>query len=106
MAMFTHDYSRLLTIEDAMFLFWPVTSKGESKGCYTSVLFEVPDLKRSIICIILGRAFLVHLLRIFMRTYFLSTWASRVQPNALLASIQCMEKGGKSGTCAWSVNKF
>ena len=65
----THNYSRLLTIEDvtAMVLCLPRTSKSTSKGSYSSVLFEVRDLKRYIICI-------------------------RVQPNALLASIQCMEK--------------
>ena len=75
-----------------MVLCLPRTSKSTSKGSYSSVLFEVRDLKRYIICIILGCTFFVHFPLIFIRTYFLTPWTSRVQPNALLASVQCMEK--------------
>ena len=42
------------------------------------VPFEVRDLKRYIMRILHGRSFLIHFLRIFMRTFFLSPWTSRV----------------------------
>lgn len=73
-----------------MFLFWPGTSKGSSKGRYSSVLFEFRDIKRYMMCIVFFHA---RTLWIFMRGYFLSPWASTCYGKMIALPSPCF-KGG------------
>ena len=62
----------------ATFLWGLGPQKVHQQDVYSNVPFEVRDLKRYIMRILHGRSFLIHFLRIFMRTFFLSPWTSRV----------------------------
>ena len=59
----------------ATFLWGLGPQKVHQQDVYSNVPFEVPGY---IMRILHGRSFLIHFLRIFMRTFFLSPWTSRV----------------------------